>query len=573
MTAAFSGLAPATAQTSSGVGTSTASVSVLDLKLGKTGQLLHLRLIGDDATSTIDSAVSSPHSLTRLVPLSLTSEAIGALNTLTGVLPKFETRDPGGQRRVSGEAIDLANLGGTLGSVNSALSGVVPANLLGGKIVPVALTSLLENGVANSTLEAQLADLKVLFGALGVKSVANVMDAKAAAPQTNGNRSLKIGAVSVLTLGELLKGLTIDLNDLPVKTVSDLVKNLKLPVDLPTGELTVASAVDTIDDAIAEVKAAVAALPAPAGETLAEVVNDVPTVKSIVIGLPPVLPVSQLTDVPVNELLGQTVDTTLDTLQATLTNLLATATKLVGDTALLKFEGADVSALTRATDNLATSAAEVTSKLGGITVLNTTLPGVDLAAVGDAVNTITGTLSGVLGLIDPALKDLVGVDVLKKSTSVNTSGGYIRSAASFDVLKVSITPPPGIAALASALTGGSTSSKSVLSGAGIANPASVLPVQGASMTSLAGALNLPAGVGALLEGLTLRVGSVQSNSDHIAAASVSSPAVVAAPGPVAPPGQQLPRTGSESTQMAVMALGLAALALGLRRFVLRPSKG
>ncbi|HVE47505.1 MAG TPA: hypothetical protein VNA57_12265 [Acidimicrobiales bacterium] len=571
VTAAFSGVGAATAETSSGVGTSIASTSILSLQLGKSGSLLNLRLIGDDAKSTIDSAVASPHSSTQLVPLSLTSEAIPALNTLTGALPKFETRDPGGQRKMSGEAIDLASLGGTLGSVTSALPAVVPANLLGGKIVPVGLSSLLEGGVADSNLEAQLADLKVLFGALGVKSISNVMNAKAATVQTDGTRSVKIGAIGVLNLGELLKGLGIDLNALSVKTISDLSKALKLVLDLPPGEVSLAAAVDTINKAITAVETVVATQ----NVDITDVVNTVAPVRAIVNGLPSTLPVSKVTDVPSNELLGQTVDTTLETLQATLTNLLNTALGLVGNTPLLSFDGAEVSAMTKATSSVATSAADVVAKLGGVKVLNVSLPGVDLAGVGELVSTVTSTIGNTLSIIDPSLKDLVGVDLLKKNTSVTTSGGYVRSAASFDVLKVSVTPPAAIANLAKSLTGSSTSSTGILSGAGIANPASVLPVHGASMTSLAGALNLPAGVGALLEGLTLRVGSVQSNSDHIAAASVSSPAVVApAPAaPVAPPGQQLPRTGSESTQMAALAIGLAALAMGLRRFVLRPARG
>lgn len=570
MTAAFSGVGAATAETSSGVGTSLASTSILSVQIGRSGSLLDLRLIGDDATSTIDSAVASPHSSTRLVPLSLSSEVVPGLNTLTGLLPKFETRDPGGQRKVSGEAIDLANLGGTLGAVTSALPAVVPNNLLAGKVVPVGLSSLLEGGSATSTLEAQLADLKLLFGALGVKSVTNGMIAKAAAPQADGNRSVKIGAITVLNLGELLKGLDVDLNDLPITTLSNLVKHLKVPLDLPTGEPTLASAVDTLDDALHSVKLTVADQGQP---ILTQVVNSVPEVKSVVLGLPAVLPVSQVTDVPANELLGQTVDTTISTLQDTLTNLLDTALGIIGGTPLLSFDGADVSAITRATDDMATSAADVVAKLGGVHVLGLGLAGVDLAGVGDLVSTVTDTLGGALSIIDPSLANLVDVDVLKKTTSVTTSGGYVRSAASFDVLKVSVTPPAGIADLARSLTGSSTSSTGILSGAGIASPTAVLPVHGASMTSLAGALNLPAGVGALLGGLTLRVGSVQSNSEHIAAASASGPAVVAPAAPVSAPNQELPRTGGESTRLAATAIGLAALALGLRRFVLRPSRG
>lgn len=571
MTSTFSVMGAATAQTSSGVGSSKASTTILSLQLGKTGSLLNLRLLGDDAMSTIDSAVASPHAFNQFVPLSLTSDAIPALNTLTAALPKFETRDPGGLRKVSGSALDLANPGGTLGAVASALPAAVPTGLLGGKVGIAELSSLLENSVATSTLDTQLANLNVLFGALGVKSIDNTLGAKAAAPQADSTRTVKINAITVLNLGELLKGLGIDLNALTVKTISDLSNALKLVLDLPPGEVSLAAAVETINKAITAVETVVVTQ----GVNPSAVVNTVKPVRDIVNGLPATLPVGKITDVPSNELLSQTVDTTLDTLQATLTNLLTTALGLVGNTPLLTFDGAEVTAVTKATDSVATSNADVTAKLGGVKVLGLSLPGVDLAGVGETLSRITDTLGGVLAIVDPSLKDLVGVDVLKKSTSVNTSGGYVRAAASFDVLKVSITPPAAIADLAKSLTGSSSaSSLGMLSGAGVANPASALPVHGASMTSLAGALNLPAGVGALLEGLTLRVGSVQSNSDHIVAASASAPAVVtpAQSIPVLAPGDTLPRTGSEGNQMAILAFGLAAMALGLRRFVLRPAR-
>ncbi|MEO7836664.1 MAG: hypothetical protein ABIS21_03355 [Acidimicrobiales bacterium] len=555
MTAAFSGVGAATAQTADGVGSSVASTSILSLQLGNDGSLLDLGLLVDKARSTIDSTVASAQSSTSLVPVALSSKAIPAVGALTGALPKFETLDPGGKKSDSGPAIDLANLGGVVGGITS----VLPVSLLGGEVVPTKLTSELLNNVATSTLDTKIVDLNTLFGLLSVQSITNTLGTKAAAAQSDGIRGVKVGEISVLDLGNLLKGLGIDLNSLPLKTVSDLVTKLGIPVELLQGDANLLDAVGTLQSAIAGVTAVV-----DGGTLPSAVVNTVQPVTDILGTLPAVLPTNTASDIPTASLLDLPVSTTLATLTATLNNLLGTALDLLGDKPLLSLAGADVNIVTKATDNVTTSVADVTATVGGLEVLGLKVPGVNLLNVGATVNSVTGTLGSVLSIIDPALKDLVGISFLDKTSSVSTSNGYVRSVAGLDLLKLSIKPPALLGELVSTLTGNSAaSSTGVLSGLGL--PTGGLPVQGASATSLAGALNLPAAVGALVQGATLRVGSIQSSSDHIAA--------VAPGAPVVPADQQLPRTGSESTRMAFVALGLAALALGVRRFILRPTQG
>lgn len=552
VTAAFSGVGPAGASTA-GVSTTKASTTILGLELGKDGSLLNLRILGDDAQSTIDSLVASPHAFSRLVPASLTSSALPALNSITANLPTFESRTPGGQGEVSGAAVDLGS--------NPAGLPALPLKILGGSVVPTRLTSALDAGGARSALDAALANLNLVGGVVSLKSVSNTLGTAAAPGVGHGNRAVSVDALSVLDLGELLKGLKIDLAALPVGTISELLKALKLPVTLPTGSPDLASAVAVLQEAIADVTTTVAG----SNATLGQIVQDVPAVNEVVAGLPTQLPVSTDTLVNTTTLVTDTVGTTLETLQATLTNLLNNALGSLGNMPLLKLDGATLGVATKAAPTLDASSATAEGKLGKLTVLGLELPGLDLLNVADQLNAITGQLSGVLGIISPDLANLVQVKVLDKTTSVTQSGGYNRALAGIDVLRVSINPPANLAALVSSLTGSSTSSTSILGAAGITNVAGSLPVLGTAMGALNGVVNVPAALGALSQGATLRIASVRSGSDYAAA-----PVPAAAPAVLA----ELPRTGgTNGAPLAVLAAGLAALAIGVRRWARRPVAG
>lgn len=551
VTAAFAGPSPAGAQSANaGVGTSKASHTLVSLQLG---DLLDLGILADTAQSTIDTAVEPASAFSKLVPVSVASGVLPGLSNLTASLPTFESRTPGGNPSVSGSALNLASPGGVAG---------VPVGLLGGSLVPASLTSALDGEGARSALKAALADLSLVSGLVKVTSVSNSMGTAAALPQANGTRNLGIDAVSLLNLGDLLAGLNLDLAELPLSTVSDLLAALKLPVALPTGADDLSSAVDgllaTITGVLGEVAAAEAILD--------DVVETVPAVNGLLSGLPAALPVSGTTLVPTDSLglPAATVEQLLATLQGTLTNLLGNALNALDDLSLLKLDGATIGATTKAADTLANSVADVTAKLGGLSVLGLQLPGLDLLTVGETLNAVTAQLGNVLSIIDPSLKDLVKVGVLDKSTSLTTANGYNNALAGIDVLSVSVNPPALLSDLVSSLTGnGALSALGVLGTAGVASPASALPVLGGNALNLGSLLNLPATVGALTKGLSLKVGSVRSASQFKLASAPPPAAAVL-------PSDTLPRTGGDTRTLGILAAGMAVLALGVRRWARRP---
>jgi len=566
---AFSGVGAATAAETRGVGTSTAASSLLSLDLGKGGSLLNLDVLLDSALSTIDSLVSTPNALSKLSPLSLTSTVLPALNGITGTLPSFQSQTPGGQPEVKGSALDLSQGGG--GSLLGALGGVT--GLLGGQLVPTSLTSALDDKGARSTLDAALANLSVLNGIVSIKSVSNLLGTSAASPAATGDRSLKIDAISFLNLGDLLSGLGLDLGNLPLTILNDLLKSLNLLGGLPlAGAPDLLSAVGNLTGVIDGL------LQTLTGSTgiVTQLVNQVPVVSGLLGTLPTQLPVlggtGNLTSlISTNSLLTGTVGNLLTTLQGTLQGLLGGALNLLGNLPLLKLDGADVKVATRAGRTLDDSVATAVANLGSLSVLGIQLPGLDLAAVGNLVNTVTGTLSGVLSLIDPGLAKLIDLKVLAKSTDVSTAGGYNKAVARFDVLSLDINPPTGLLGIVGGLlNAGKTSSPlGLLGGAGVAQPAAALPLIGGNMGLLNGLLNPTGLVGALLEGLSLKVGSMVSTSE-LAATTVADPAPVLPAPPVATV-TELPRTGSDTGAFAALAAVLAALSLGVRRWTRRPT--
>jgi len=566
---AFSGVGAATAAETRGVGTSTAASSLLSLDLGKGGSLLNLDVLLDSALSTIDSLVSTPNALTKLSPLSLTSTVLPALNGITGTLPSFQSQTPGGQPEVKGSALDLSQGGG--GSLLGALGGV--GGLLGGQLVPTSLTSALDDKGARSTLDAALANLSVLNGIVSIKSVSNLLGTSAASPAATGDRSLKIDAISFLNLGDLLSGLGLDLGNLPLTILNDLLKSLNLLGGLPlAGAPDLLSAVGNLTGVIDGL------LQTLTGSTgiVTQLVNQVPVVSGLLGTLPTQLPVlggtGNLTSlISTNSLLTGTVGNLLTTLQGTLQGLLGGALNLLGNLPLLKLDGADVKVATRAGRTLDDSVATAVANLGSLSVLGIQLPGLDLAAVGNLVNAVTSTLSGVLSLIDPGLAKLIDLKVLAKSTDVSTAGGYNKAVARFDVLSLDINPPTGLLGIVGGLlNAGKTSSPlGLLGGAGVAQPAAALPLIGGNMGLLNGLLNPTGLVGALLEGLSLKVGSMVSTSE-LAATTVADPAPVLPAPPVATV-TELPRTGSDTGAFAALAAVLAALSLGVRRWTRRPT--
>ncbi|MGH9163993.1 MAG: hypothetical protein ACRDZW_00560 [Acidimicrobiales bacterium] len=574
VTAAFSGIGAAAAATAepTGVGTSAAKFSLVSLELGKAGSLLNLRVLADDALSTIDSLVSTPNAFSKLAPLSLTSQVLPVLNGLTASLPSFESRTPGGQGEVKGSALDFSQ-GSTglpgLGALGG-LGGV--GGLLGGQLVPTSLTSGLDDKGARSGVDAALANLSILNGILNIKSVSNLLGTAAASPAATGSRGVKIDAISILNLGDLLKGLGLDMAGLPLGILDGLLKNLNLLGGLPLGgapDLT--SAIGQITGVLDPLLKTVTGSSGIVGQ----VVKQVPVVSGLLGNLPTQLPVlgsggALTSTVQTSSLLDGTVGSLLSTLQGTLSGLLGGALNSLGGLSLLSLDGADVNVATKAARSLDDSTATAVAQLGGLNVLGLKLPGVDLALVGNLVNTVTGTLGGVLSIIDPSFAKLLDLKLLDKQTNVLAAGGYNKALASFDVLSLTVNPLAGLSGIVGNLLGAGKSSSplALLGAAGVASPAAALPVIGGNMAGLNGLLNLGPLVGALTEGLSLKIGSMTSNSELATAAAA--PAIPDQPVP-APAVTELPRTGASTGTFAAVAAGLVALSLGVRRWSRRPS--
>src|SRR4051812_32939206 len=159
--------AGASADSTSGVGTSKVSTTVVGVQLGTDGSLLNLRILGDDGSSTIDTKVSQPGALSRLTPLAATSSVpalAGPLASLSSAVPAAESRTPGGQPSVAIPGLDLATV------VPATAGG--PA-LAAGALLPGTLSSALDDAGARSGLSAQLAKLALAGGLVSAQSVAS----------------------------------------------------------------------------------------------------------------------------------------------------------------------------------------------------------------------------------------------------------------------------------------------------------------------------------------------------------------------------------------------------------------
>lgn len=540
---------PAGAQSATGVGTTEVSHTLLSASVGSLLELVALKDIG---RSGIETAIQPAGALARLEVLKLKSSVLPALEAVSDKFPVFESSAPGGQGSVSGNSVDLGS---------SSLVPGLPLKLTGGTLSPTNLSAALNELGAKSALDSAI-NLNVLSDILSIRGVNNRMTTAASLPSADGTRSLEIGKIDVLTLGDLLAGLLLPLVDLPLSVIDGLVENLKLQVPLLAGNAELTQVTNALSAAITDVvNKGSGALP--------QQVKDVPGV-NLLLGevsktVPKVLTGTTLVDT--STLATGTVQDLLDTLRATLAALLNQVLGLLGDLPLVSLGGANISVATKAAPTLADSAAVVTAAVSPVSILGIPLGGVDLTTVGDLTKTASGVLGGVLGAVHSSLANLVSVGVLEKNTAVNSDGVYNTALATFNLLRLDIKPPADLLNIVSGLTGNSAlSSKGTLSAAGVANPAGSLPVLGGNALGLGNLLNLPATVGALSKGLSVKVGAIESRSRFRLASAPA--AAVAAPAPA--PGATLPRTGGDTGTLGILAAGMAALALGVRRWARRP---
>jgi len=532
-----------------GVGTTDVTTTVVGIALGTDGSVLGVRLLGDDARATIDPAVSAPEAFSRLTGVEVSSDVVEALNLSSGAI---ESKQPGGDDSV------------TQGSVNLSepVTGVtVPGAVLSGTLGAATLTSAASAASSTSTLDATLTDASVAGGLAGIEGVSSAVDTAATSAASTGTRSVNIDQVVVLDLGSLLAGLNISLGDLPLDVLTDLLDELGVPVgDLATGE--------AVDAAVAALNAQLTSLATLAAGTDPLTDTTVGTIVDTVngIGLGTVIPAEVETTITESTVLGDQVAALIEQVQGTLVTLIDDVLAVLDGVALLEVNGVEVGVTTKAADTVENSVAEVTAKLGGLSVGGVEVPGVDIASaladINATVNTVNDTIGGVLALVHADLADLVDVKVFERAADhgVTSSDGYVEAVDGITALSATITPPEALAEIVATVTGAVGSVEDTLEDLGATE---ILEGLGVDMGLLGAEVNATE-AGALADGGNVTLASITSTSNF-------APSLPVTPGTGTENDRSLAATGSNNAvPMTALAMLLIALGLGFREWVRMP---
>jgi hypothetical protein len=528
-----------------GAGAGAVTTSVLDASLG---DLLGVTLLEDVAASTTDPKVAPVGATSVFRDLKLSS-TISALNRVVG---EHRVSAPQGPSDVTTNLLDLDSLG--LGAV------------VHGTIEPLVMKAL-PNPSASTSARARVTDLGLL-GGLAHLGVVNATDGTGSAPSgSQAVRAMSLDALSLLDLGKLLQGLGLDLLNLPLSVVSGLLTSFGIPVDLQ-GASSLAALVTSlrgsIDSLLGSLDASVFTVTAPVLSAIGS------------LGLP----------LPLQPALDSAVSTAVNALQSTLNTLISTVLGVLDSATLLKVNALDVATSAKAANTVGGSSATATGTLGSIQIGSIALPGIDLAAATAAVNDLLARITSALGnvLAPLGLGNLLSVRLFDRQAGVTESAGVVKAVSSITGMVVKLgapspallgqldQPQTGIGSLLTA-TNGRVAARAAASAAdGSATlAASPRALVAAAANPLEGVLGVTS---VLSKGLTLRIGTVQSQAvqavpgSPVAPASPANPATPASPSGVATvvtPDGKLARTGGEETSLALVALGLGAMALGGRR--------
>lgn len=546
------GAIPASAQTSApnGVGSTTTTTSVLNLSLGSAGNLLKLGILTDKGVSSIDSHSAPAGASNDLVPLTIDSNVAG----LHLAVPGLHTAAPAGPTNAGGTALTLGTLG-------------VPASLATASINPAALHSDYSTTAAHSTIgAAQIQNLTIAGGALAsIDILASNLNADALSTSADGARGVQVGTIKLLDLGALLKGLGVDLTQLPLSTVTGLIDQLGLAAGLPAGT-SLTQEVANIQTAITGLQSALTS--ATGNSTLPTALSSTTTTALQTIGSLPaplgaakaaaVTPISIPTAgtplTAVTGLLGQ--------LQSSLGSLLSASVPALDSFPLVQLNGTTVGITTKAADTVANSAAGVTLQPLTLKVAGTPLT-IDAAATINQVNTTLATANGALNGLLTQLglpTNLVSLSLLDQAHNVAMNGAYTVASAglSLATLKVAAIDPAKIVSGITAL--GGTPLASVLPSLGLAAGSPLASVL--SATNAMGALNAALGqVAPLTGGAQLQIASLNSASTYTVA-----PTAAPTGTPITPAHTSLPHTGGNPA-LAIIGVILALLAFGGVRWV------
>src|SRR4051794_10617460 len=196
----------ASAATPTGVGTTRATTTVLNVALGTDGSLLNLRLVGDDGTANIDPKQGAPSSAaSSLAPLT-TNSSISQLNLS---LPKISVASTGSADNKSVPNVDLTT------------------PLTTGSISPLSLSAVVDSAQgAASGLTSTLKNVTAVAGLLSVPSATSNLGAAAKTGDAEGLRGISIPSVQVLNLGAVLQGLGINSATLTLDQIGSVLTTL-----------------------------------------------------------------------------------------------------------------------------------------------------------------------------------------------------------------------------------------------------------------------------------------------------------------------------------------------------------
>ena len=536
----------ASAAEPTGVGTGTVSSSLLQLDVDG-GNVLSVRVLGTDGTSSIDPSKGASKSATSLTPLTISSKTVPALNVST---PSVGTSSTGAE--------DKKTVSPQLPSV-PAFSGTMTADL----------SSIVDAVGARSGLSSALSNVGIAGGLVSVPKSTVQLGTDAATAAAKGTQSISIPSIEVLNLGAVLDALGLPLSSLPLDKLQALLgplgkslPNLSDPTAVVTqvnqalgtlagqsGALT-ASICQQVDGILGTVGGlAGTGAAADAANTIIDTVGS--TTGGGVPGVPSLLRAQAL---PSCSSVTGTVQDLVNQLNGVVASVVTSLLDTLAHTSLLSVQGVDVGLVADARSTIESSVADVTGKIGSVKVGALAVPGVSgldltsaagvLSGAGDAVSAAIGS---VLGTINAQLAKMVDVDVLKITKNVANVGGYNTATAAVTALTATLTPP---ALLTGALNLGNSA------GDLLGQVGATVPALSPLMTQLEATLG---GLDLLTAPTSIAVGTLSSQGAY--------KAVAATPG-TPTTGGELPRTGGSNAAIPAMAAVLVAgIALGIRRFL------
>lgn len=578
--------APTTSSAASGVGTAEGKASLVRVVVGGSTVLAGVEVGADEATSNSDAGAGAIAAATKLAPITISSDTIPALNQ-------------------SVAAAEVRSTDGT--DETSTPSITVGEPVAGGTVSAATLKAVVDELGPHTELSQTLADLTLGGGLASVPALTGGLATHAASGHSISTRSAELDSLTLLDLGALLEGLGLPVSSLSVTTVGGLLEASGISVPTagtgvsglgPIGDaagleglvadgealLAVDDAIDDLlaldlDTLIALVDAAVItetiddACDLLAVDTsILDTVDGTGTLSSAVTGLSDAIDDAntELADAGVTlecttlAELADTVAGLLDDLAA----LLGASASAVGAVDLLSLDGVEVAMKAHATDDPATSVAEVAASVAGFDVASTAFDALDVIAanaVTDRATELASAVNGILATVDAALGGLVDVDLLDRSgTGVTQSGDRVTAVAKLVLAKVTVTPPAELAAIVEGLVAANSLSTAVTDLGGD------VPEVAREMQTLENELGTD--VEALGQGATVEVLGLTNEATFVPAAgsTIQTPGAPegdrqetpAAPTPQSPP---LPKTGGTQTGLVLGGAGLFALAWVGRR--------